>query len=291
MTIAGVLRVLAVVVSAAAAALLGWSGAPVGMVAVLVVAALWATALWAHGRAAVGDGVGREPVPGTSYAGLVAELTRSRREIVNAFEVERQRIERDLHDGAQQYLVAAAIKVGEARLDIDENSPAGRLLVAAGHDTDQALQALRRTVHAIAPNELTELGLEPAVRTLAGRFPRVQVRCPHPLPPLPQGVLVSAYFVVSEALVNAAKYAPEAQVTVLLSADQALRISVTDTGPGGASVRDGHGLSGLRERLAAFGGQLALTSPAGGPTHVAASLPVLLTAGQSGYVDSGQDSA
>lgn len=273
-------RVFALVASLAAVAVLAARGDLLGSLAVVTVIGVWVLAVWSVRRRGA-----LESAPEASYAALLAELTRSRREIVNAFEVERRRIERDLHDGAQQYLVAAAMKVGEARLEIEDDSPAGRLLIDAQQDTDRALQALRQTVHAIAPHELTDLGLEPAVRSLADRFPTVRVHCPHPLPPLPQGVLVSGYFVVSEALANAAKHAPGAQVTVLLSADQHLSISVTDTGPGGVTVRSGHGLSGLRERLASFGGHLSVTSPSGGPTHVSASLPLLLTTGQSAYRD------
>ncbi|THJ68789.1 sensor histidine kinase [Arthrobacter echini] len=225
------------------------------------------------------------PLPEKSYAGLLADLARSRREIVGAFEIERRRIERDLHDGAQQYLVAAAIKIGEAGLDVDPASASGRLLLAAQDDADQALRALRNTVHGIQPSALLDLGLESAVRELASRFPGVQVRCPHPLPPLPQGVLSSGYFFVSEALTNTAKHAPGAEVVVLLTTDENLRITVTDTGPGGATVRSGHGLSGMRERLVAFGGTMTISSPPGGPTQVLATMPLLLGPGQSGYLD------
>ena len=223
-----------------------------------------------------------EPAPvQDSYPELLAELTRSRREIVSAFEIERRRIERDLHDGAQQYMVAASMKLGEAALDVEPTSPAGELLAQAQDDVDRALKALRNTVHGIHPKVLTDLGLEAAVKDLAARFPGVQVRCPHPLPPLPQGVTAAGYFFVSEALTNAVKYAPGADVSVLLACDAAVRITVTDNGPGGATIRDGHGLSGLKERLLAFGGSMTITSPPGGPTQVSAEMPVLLNRGES----------
>lgn len=226
----------------------------------------------------------RTASPPQDYPELLEELTRSRREIVSAFEIERRRIERDLHDGAQQYMVAASMKVGEATLDVEPSSPAGERLADAQHDIDLALKALRQTVHGIHPKVLTDLGLEASVRDLAGRFRGVTVRCPHPLPRLPQGVTAAGYFFVSEALTNAAKYAPGANVSVLLAVDDALRISVTDDGPGGAEIVQGHGLSGMRERLAAFGGDLRVSSPDGGPTQLIASMPLLLHRGERGII-------
>ncbi|WP_250506142.1 sensor histidine kinase [Bowdeniella massiliensis] len=241
---------------------------------VIVVALILSAALWPRR-------VTEAPPDVADYPDMLAELTRSRREIVSAFEIERRRIERDLHDGAQQYIVAASMKLGEASLDVAPDSPAGQLLGAAQDDIDRALRALRQTVHGIHPKVLTDLGLEASVRDLAARVPGVQVRCPHPLPALPQGVVAAGYFFVSEALTNAAKYAPGSAVTVLLACDDTLRISVTDDGPGGAVIRPGHGLSGMRERLAAFGGTLELSSPAGGPTQLIAAMPLLLNRGES----------
>lgn len=211
-----------------------------------------------------------------------AELRRSRREIVGAFEIERRRIERDLHDGAQQHLVAATMKLGEASLQIDPSSEAGMLLAAAQEDAGRAMKTLRETVHGIHPQVLTDMGLEAAVRDLAARFSDVEVRCPHPLPSLPPGITASGYFFVSEALTNAAKYGGPA--VVLLAADDDLHITVTDRGQGGAVIRPGHGLSGMKERLAAFGGTLSVSSPEGGPTEVRAAMPLLLNVGESGYL-------
>ncbi|MDO5495593.1 MAG: histidine kinase [bacterium] len=226
------------------------------------------------------------------------DLTTSRREIVGAFEIERRRIERDLHDGAQQYLVASSMKVGEVALLIENvrsaSSPeaartdlanAAALIAQAQDDTDEALSALRLTVSGIHPKVLSDKGLEAAVRDMAARTgDSVTVRCPHPLPAMPEGVVAAAYFFTSEALTNAAKYAPRAPVTVLLAADESLHVAVVDTGPGGASVRPGGGLSGMKERLAAFGGIMELSSPPGGPTTVRASIPLLLQVGESGVV-------
>lgn len=224
---------------------------------------------------------GGENMPG-NYAENLAELRRSRREIVGAFEIERRRIERDLHDGAQQYLVAANMKMGEASLSLDPNTVEGRLIFAAQDDAALAIKALRETVHGIHPQVLTDMGLEAAVRDLARRFDQVEVRCPHPLPSLPQGITASGYFFVSEALTNAAKYGGPA--AILLIADESLHITVTDMGQGGAVITPGRGLSGMKERLAAFGGTLELSSPKGGPTELRATMPLLLNVGESGYL-------
>lgn len=203
-----------------------------------------------------------------------------------AYEVERQRIERDLQDGTQQYLVAAAMKVGEVQLRADDTTRA--LLAEAMKDLQQGLDSLRTTVHGISPQVLHERGLVEAVDEAAALYGlHVEVRCPHPLPTLSPSVLAAAYFFVTEALANAAKYAPNAPVSVLITADEHLRISVVDAGPGGASLIDGHGLAGMRDRLAGFGGQLSLSSPPGGPTKVTASIPLLLDRGQTGLGELG----
>lgn len=226
----------------------------------------------------------------------VAELTESRREIVAAFEIERRRIERDLHDGAQQYLVMASMDVGEADLLLDSAVVDGKvvpekmrevraLLAKAQNDADAALRALRHTVAGIHPKVLSDLGLEAAVRNLAAESPlEVTVRVPHSLPPIPEGVIAAGYFLVAEALTNAAKYAPGSQVSVLLAADDDLLLSVVDNGPGGAVVHPDHGLAGMRERLAAFGGTFTVLSPLGGPTSVTGRIPLLLRSGEFGVV-------
>ncbi len=226
----------------------------------------------------------------------VAKLTESRREIVAAFEIERRRIERDLHDGAQQYLVMASMDVGEADLLLDSAIMDGMvvpekmrqvrcLLSKAQNDADEALRALRHTVAGIHPKVLSDLGLEAAVRNLAAECPlEVTVKVPHPLPPIPEGVIAAGYFLVAEALTNAAKYAPEARVSVLLAADDDLLLSVVDDGPGGAVVHPDHGLAGMRERLAAFGGTFTVMSPPGGPTSVSGRIPLLLRRGEFGVV-------
>lgn len=235
-----------------------------------------------------------DPAPPGDYAAELREVTRSRREIVHAFEIERRRVERDLHDGAQQYIVAASMQVGEASLLLDgvresdgdpRLSDVAALLAKAQDTTDEALTELRRTVAGIHPKVLSDMGLEAAVRDIASRSGlAVTVRVPHPLPHMPEGVVASAYFLVSEALTNVAKYARDSQVTVLLAADEHLHVSVVDTGPGGAKFQAGHGLMGMRERLRAFGGSLELSSPEGGPTTLTTRIPLLLLEGESSIV-------
>ncbi|WP_300046852.1 histidine kinase [Trueperella sp.] len=222
----------------------------------------------------------------------IEELTASRRQVVSAFEIERRRIERDLHDGAQQHLVASGMAIGEAKFLLDIAAASGDLPAAladlpqivtrALQTNEAALRALRDTVHEIHPKALSDLGLEWAVRGAAERSPvSVRVVVPHPLPDMPEGVIAAAYFLVSEALTNVAKYAPDSRATLLLAADEYLKVSIVDEGPGGAQIIPGHGLAGLRERLAAFGGKLEVNSPAGGPTSVVGVIPLLLHRGES----------
>lgn len=223
----------------------------------------------------------REQTSGEAEAAArIAELTASRRAIADAFEIERQRIERDLHDGAQQYLVAAMIKLGEAGLDL--TGPSADLVAEARADVQRGLESLRTTVHGIHPQVLADRGLAAALSAHPACSSTVTVVEPHPLPKLSPSVLAAGYFFGIEALTNAAKYAPGAAVTVLLSSDAELRISIVDDGPGGAVLMPGHGLAGMRERLAAFDGTMELNSPFGGPTHVVATIPLLLDRGQPG---------
>lgn len=237
----------------------------------------------------------------------IRALTSSRRTIVEAYDIERRRIERDLHDGAQQHLVLANMKVGEAILILElaghnqadcpdsnvavgASEPAGtcedvnealRQLRQAQTETDQALAALRSTVSGMQLQLLSDRGLEAAVKDMATRSPvPVSVHVPQPLPVLPEGVRSTAYFTVAEALTNVFKYAPGASASVLITAAQELRIRVVDTGTGGAHLKENHGLAGLSERLQAFGGSLSVSSPPGGPTAITATIPLLLHEGE-----------
>lgn len=224
-------------------------------------------------------------------AHTVLDLHRSRREIVDAFEIERGRIERDLHDGAQQHLVAASMKVGEAALflELEVAQPASGdahqarlrqilgLLKESQDANDQALEALRRTVAGVHPKVLSDHGLAEAVRDICAESPvQTDVKIPYPIPELPSGLSAAAYFLVSEALTNIAKYVPNPAASVLVVAGQDLVISIVDNGPGGAVIRSGGGLAGLQARLEAFGGKLTISSPPGGPTTVRGQLPIIL---------------
>lgn len=213
----------------------------------------------------------------------LAELVQARRAVADAYENERHRIERDLHDGAQQHVVAALMEVGEARLSpaLEADPQARRLLDEAHQTLREGLAALRATVRGISPDELVATGLEEALRRAVDRLD-VPARSvvPHPLPVLPESLLASAYFVAVEALVNARKHAPGTPVTVLITAGAQLRISVVDGGPGGAVPTPGHELWGLAQRATALGGGLQVTSPAGGPTQVLCELPLLVHRGE-----------
>ena len=220
-------------------------------------------------------------------AGELAQLVESRRIIVEAFEIERRRIERDLHDGTQQYLVTAAMKVGEAQLSgaLAADPELAQRLQEAQAALQSALDSLRATVRGIHPQVLVDHGLAAALQEVAASYgDHVRIVVPHSLPTIPSPVLAAAYFFTTEALANAAKHAPGAPVTVLVNAGANLRVSVVDQGPGGAHVRAGGGLEGMGERLATFGGELEIVSPAGGPTQVSAEIPLLLRRGERAAV-------
>lgn len=234
------------------------------------------------------------------YVAQLRSLVASRRAIVEAFEVERHRIERDLHDGTQQYLVASTLKLGEAQLllemltvadaqrgeDDTEKTLAqiATLLEEAQQASHEALTALRHTVTGIHTTVLPDAGLPAAVEHAISTLGlRAEMHAPHSMPEIPPGVASTAYFVAVEALTNAAKYAPDAKVTVLITADRNLRVIVMDSGPGGAFLKPQHGLAGLSERLAAFGGYLEVSSPIGGPTRVCATVPLLLDVEQPNW--------
>jgi signal transduction histidine kinase len=205
----------------------------------------------------------------------LVEVSRSRARLADAFDAERRRIERDLHDGAQQRLVSLTLQLGLARLDVPPDSPAGRSLASAHDQAKELMTELRELIRGIQPQVLTDLGLPAALGELADRSP-VPVHVDAVLDSRPEPrVEYTAYFVVSEALANVAKHvgaAGSARVTVRRESDT-LTVEVTDDGPGGADPAHGTGLAGLADRVAVMGGRMLLSSPSGGPTTVRAELP------------------
>jgi signal transduction histidine kinase len=212
--------------------------------------------------------------PEARLAEAVQELRRSRSGLVDAFEVERRRIERDLHDGVQQRLVALTMTLGTAELDVP-SGPGLDLVREAHQQAEQALEDLRTTIRGIHPQVLTDHGLGAAVHEIAGRSP-VPVHLDFALDGrLPPAAEAAAYFFVSESLTNIARHAQarSAQVHAWVSAGS-LIVSVIDDGIGGADPSAGTGLAGLRARLDALDGDLDITSPAGGPTQVRMTCPL-----------------
>ena len=202
----------------------------------------------------------------------------SRARIVTAADDARRRIERDMHDGAQQRLVSLALFLRAARAAVmPELGELGAQLDRATAEADGALDELREIARGIHPAILARGGLRSAVKALARRSPvpvaldmRVSGR-------LPEHVEVSAYYVIAEALTNAAKHARASAVTVELEADAAgavLRVEVRDDGAGGADFRRGTGLLGLKDRAEALGGQIVLDSPPGAGTSLRVELPL-----------------
>ncbi|WAL74964.1 sensor domain-containing protein [Kitasatospora sp. YST-16] len=205
----------------------------------------------------------------------VVELTRSRARLAGAFEAERRRIERDLHDGAQQQLVALGMTLGLVELELrGHDTPATALVARARGEAKLALEQLRTLVRGIHPQVLTDHGIPAAVAELAARHP-VPVLVDLHLPRrLPGPVESAAYFTVTEALTNAAKHSGADGITVRGTHDAgALRLSVTDNGRGGADPGAGAGLQGLADRIAVLDGRLTVTSPPGGPTRLELEVP------------------
>lgn len=205
----------------------------------------------------------------------VIELTRSRARLVDAFEAERRRIERDLHDGAQQQLVALTMTLGLAELELrGQESGAGPLVVRARDEARQALDQLRSLVRGIHPQVLTDHGLPAAVAELALRNP-IPVTVGLDLPyRLPSAVETTAYFTVTEALTNVSKHSGATQVSVVGWLSGAILVLlVTDDGHGGADPEAGTGLQGLADRVAILKGRLIVTSPVGGPTQLRVEVP------------------
>jgi signal transduction histidine kinase len=230
-----------------------------------------------YGLAAVDAAVGRWLLGSPGRAELTArigELETSRAQVMDAAEAERMRIERDLHDGAQQRLVSLAMELGRAKAKFDTDPDAAAAIVSQAHEqAKEALAELRGLVRGVHPPVLSDRGLDAALSGLAALCPvPVALRVDLPVRP-PAATEAIAYFVVAEALTNVAKHAQasHAEVTVHRSGDL-LTVVISDDGVGGADPA-GQGLSGLAARVAGVDGRLRVTSPAGGPTSIEAVLP------------------
>ncbi|MEV0061742.1 ATP-binding protein [Nocardia sp. NPDC050718] len=204
----------------------------------------------------------------------LAEVRRSRERIVAAGDAERRRVERDLHDGAQQRLVAAALLLRRAQRAPD-TATRGDLVTRGAAELDTALGELRELARGVFPPILAERGLTAALTSLAERSP-IPVRIRGTLTPRPPpGVELAAYFIAAEAVTNAAKHSGGTHVDIDVEVvDDAVRLVIADDGRGGACLGPGGGLSGLDDRAAALGGSLLVDSPPGAGTVLTATLPL-----------------
>jgi PAS domain S-box-containing protein len=204
------------------------------------------------------------------------ELAASRARIVAAGDVERRRLERNLHDGAQQRLVALSLALRVALGKLEADPPAARTtLEQAGEELTLALAELRELARGLHPAILTDRGLRPAIEMLAGRSPVPVEIAEVPGQRLPAPVEAAAYYLIAEALTNVAKYAHASAVRVTVTATAALVVvEVADDGAGGADPDGGTGLRGLADRVEALGGSLAVSSPPGAGTALRAEIPL-----------------
>jgi signal transduction histidine kinase len=206
----------------------------------------------------------------------VDDLRHARQRIIAAADAERRRIERDLHDGAQQRMVAVAVTLGLAQSRFESDPKGAYELIAQARDEAQlAVKELRELARGIHPAVLSDRGLAAALEALAGRAPVPVEVSGVPEQPLAPDIEAAAYFVTAEALTNVAKYANASCASVTLSlADGCLRLSVEDDGVGGADPSSGSGLRGLRDRVDALDGRLDIQSPLGEGTTLTVELPL-----------------
>ena len=203
------------------------------------------------------------------------ELAASRARIVTAGDTERRRLERNLHDGAQQRLVALSLSLRLAQAKIESDPAAARATLAgAADELGLALEELRELARGLHPAVLTDRGLRAAVEMLAGRAPIPVEIADVPAERLPEPVEAAAYYLIAEALTNVTKYARASVVRVRVAASDAnVLVEVSDDGVGGADPASGSGLRGLADRVEALGGSLAVVSPVGAGTSLRAEIP------------------
>ena len=218
------------------------------------------------------------------------QLATSRARIVTAADDARRRIERDLHDGAQQRLVSLALSLRLLEPKLKPGSEAARELAAARTELDQALGELRELARGIHPSVLSDRGLEAALRGLAGRSPVPVELDADGCDTLPPALQTTAYFVAAEGLTNAFKHARCSRAAVRVVVDDSwATVEVSDDGVGGTRLDGGSGLRGLVDRVSALGGELELDSPAGAGTTLRARIEIsecvgLASAGEPGVL-------
>jgi signal transduction histidine kinase len=251
-----------------------WGSAVVGLLVLLAAPPL------TRGLASADAALARwllSPAHDAQLKARVSELEVSRERVVDAAEAERRRIERDLHDGAQQRLVAVAMELGRAKAKFADDVDAAAALVDQAHtEAKAALVELRELVRGVHPPVLTDRGLDAALSGLAARCPvPVSLQVDVPVRPRP-AVEAVAYFTIAEALTNIAKHSRASQVRVVVDGGPGpagtLNIVISDDGIGGADPA-GAGLVGLADRIAGVDGTLSVESPPGGPTIISAVLP------------------
>ncbi|GLZ75289.1 histidine kinase [Actinorhabdospora filicis] len=241
-----------------------WAVVPIGVA--MLVLGLHLVALYATPRATVA----RVLLAGPGGDALTA-VTRSRARLVDAFDAERRRIERDLHDGAQQRLVALGVTIGLAR--ISDGEERDTLMAKAQGEAAAALAEIRELIHGIHPRVLTERGLAAALAEAVDHL-AIPVSVTADLPRLPPAVETAAYFAACEALANVARHSGADDATLEAAVSRGrLRVEITDNGRGGADPSRGTGLTGLADRVAVVDGSLSLSSPPGGPTRVVVEIP------------------
>ena len=206
----------------------------------------------------------------------VDDLRGARQRIIDAADEERRRIERDLHDGAQQRMVAVAVTLGLAQAQFESDPGQARELIAQAREEAQlAVKELRELARGIHPALLSDRGLGAALEALAARAPVPVDVVGVPEQPLAPQIEACAYFVTAEALTNVAKYAHAQEATVELSlVNGSLRLEVRDDGVGGADLDAGTGLRGLRDRVDALDGRFDVESPLGAGTTVTVEMPL-----------------
>jgi signal transduction histidine kinase len=205
----------------------------------------------------------------------IDELRASRERMLRIGVEERRRLERNLHDGAQQRLVSMALNIRLARSKLNEDPlTADKLLASAGDELDAALEELRELARGLHPAVLSDRGLGTALETLASRAPVPVELAALPEERLPEAVELAAYFVVAEALTNVAKYSHASHATVGVTRDNGrVTVEVADDGVGGADPDHGTGLRGLADRIAVLEGKLEIDSERGRGTTIRARIP------------------